>query len=295
MKGRRLGWIAAVVMLALAGCGKDRNAPIDYVGDPTPSDSLIYYYGQLKGAAYKNQAAYDTVMMQKEERKRFLEGLHHGLDAVVEDNDTYNRGLQEGIRLALQLYSDNRRLGVNLDRDLLYASISYALEHEKTIDTGEAAAIYHEVMTRLEKESEMKAARDRQVSLQSEAAALKMKKVADELYVADSNPGSGGEVKRGDIVFVSVNYQLKNGRNLQMPSSEILKVGGPTMSEVMTKALTRMRKGGASQYASTAGALFGSRAEQIRLKQEDVVLFSVTVTDVENPDTMGSRREDISI
>ena len=295
MKGKRLAYSACVILLALTGCGKDRNAPIDYVGDPSPSDSLIYYYGQLKGASYWGMSVYDTVMQSPRERKRFLEGLRHGLDAVVEENDTYNRGLQEGIRLALQLYSDNRRLGVDLDRNLLYESISYALEHDSAINTAEASAIYHGVLSRLESESEMKAARERQVTLQGEAAALGMKKVTDDLYVTDSNRGSGAAVKRGDLVFVTVNYQLKNGRNLQMPSGETLKVGGPTMSEVMVSALTRMHKGGASQYATTAGALFGARAGQIRLRPKDVVLFSVTVNDVENPDTTGNGWEDISI
>ncbi|MBD5288858.1 MAG: hypothetical protein HDS28_07360 [Bacteroides sp.] len=275
--------------LLLTGCGKEKPSPLGNLGQPSLSDSLIYYYGLLEGAQYLKIAQEDTVLTTTRERERYLKGLKDGLNSVAEVNDTYNRGLQNGVELALALYHYNGIYGIDLNRDLLYQSIAYALDGDTKINEAEVLSRFHQVVDRLDFKKREQMVKDMHLSLSAEAKRLGMKKISDNLYVNDANIGSGNLISRGDIVFATLNYILESGRNLEMPSSQQLTVGGPTMSEVMIRAYTRMRKGGSAQYATTAGALFGNRAQQLGLLPDEVILMSVEINNVVNPDTIGKR------
>ena len=58
--------------LLLAGCGKEKPAPLGNLGEPSLSDSLIYYYGLLEGESYLSDAQSDTTLLSYESRLRFL-------------------------------------------------------------------------------------------------------------------------------------------------------------------------------------------------------------------------------
>lgn len=275
--------------LLLAGCGKEKPSPLGNLGQPSLSDSLIYYYGLIEGVEYLKTAEKDTGLGTSRERERYLKGLKDGLNAVAEVNDTYNRGLKDGVELALALYSYNRMYGIDLNRDLLYQSIAYALQSDTVPNEARVLREFQAVVDKLDFKKREQMVKDMHLSLSQEAQRLKMKKISNDLYVTDSNPGSGNLIRRGDIVFATLNYILENGRNLEMPSGQQLTVGGPTMSDVMIKVYTRMRNGGSAQYATTADALFGNRAEQLGLAPNEVILMSVEINNVENPDTVGKR------
>ncbi|MDE6682668.1 MAG: hypothetical protein K2J87_04510 [Muribaculaceae bacterium] len=273
----------------LTGCGKEKPSPLGNLGQPSLSDSLIYYYGLIEGGQYLKAAEKDTVLGTSRERERYLKGLKDGLNAVAEVNDTYNRGLKDGVELALALYSYNRMYGIDLNRDLLYQSIAYALQSDTLPNEMMVLREFQTVVDKLDLKKREQMVRDMHLSLSQEAQRLKMKKLSNDLYVTDANLGSGRLIRRGDIVFATLNYILESGRNLEMPASQQLTVGGPTMSEVMIRVYTRMRNGGSAQYATTADALFGSRAEQLGLAPNEVILMSVEINNVENPDTVGKR------
>lgn len=278
-----------LVFFILTGCGKEKPSPLGNLGQPSLSDSLIYYYGLLEGGEYLKAAQKDTVLATSRERERYLKGLKDGLNAVAEVNDTYNRGLQNGVELALALYSYNRMYGIDLNRDLLYQSIAYALQSDTMPDEAKTLKEFHTIVDKLDFKKREAMVKDMHLSLPAEAKRLNMKKLSDNLYVTDANLGTGNLIRRGDIVFATLNYILESGRNLEMPSAQQLTVGGPTMSEVMIRVYTRMRKGGSAQYATTAGALFGDRAQQLGLPENEVILMSVEINNVENPDTVGKR------
>lgn len=279
------------LFLLLSSCGeKGQPAPLGNLGQPSLSDSLIYYFGLLEGQEYLDMAAKDTVLLTRRERERYLKGLKDGLNAVAEINDTYNRGLQNGVELALALYDYNRKYGIDLNRGLLYQSIAYKLEGEGAPGVAEAMEEFHKVVEKLDFKKREEMVKDMHLSLAEEAKRLKMKKISDDLYVTDANPGMGDSIRRGDLVFATLNYILESGRNLEMPAAQQLIVGGPTMSEVMIEVYTRMKKEGSAQYATTAGALFGSQAYQLGLQPQEVVLMSVEINNVVDPDSTGKRQ-----
>ena len=278
----------------LCGCGQDKLSPLGSLGRPSVSDSLFYYFGLIEAEQYLVQAKQDSSLATYRERERFLKGLKDGLRAVEEVNDSYNRGLETGVALALNLYEYNRIYGIDLNRTLLYQSIAYALDNDSLLDSDETKREFRKVLSRLDLQKREQEVADMHLGLAAEAKRLKMKKLSDDLYVTDSNLGSGDSIRRGDLVFSTVNYILENGRNLEMPASQQLIVGGSTMPEVMTMVYTRMKKGGSAQYATTARALFGSHAYQLQLSPGEVILMSVEINNVVNPDSVG-KRQDIAI
>lgn len=283
-----VGILAAAMIMT--GCGKEKPSPLGNLGEPSLSDSLIYYYGLLQGREYLKIASHDSVLNSRAQRELYLKGLKDGLRAVEELNATYNRGLQNGIEMALTLYDFNATYGIDFNRDLLYQSIAYSLESDDIAEEGKLMKDYHDVIEKLDLKRRRDIVKEMHLTLPEEAKRLRMKKVTDNLYVTDSNVGSGNPIRRGDIVFSTCNYILENGRNLEMPSTQQITVGGPTMSETMIRVYTRMRNGGSAEYATTAGALFGGRAEQLGLNPSEVILMSVEINNVVNPDSVGKRR-----
>lgn len=278
------------LLFLLASCGeKEQPAPLGNLGQPSLSDSLIYYFGLLEGQEYLDAAAKDTVLLTRRERERYLKGLKDGLNAVAEINDTYNRGLQNGVELALALYDYNRKYGIDLNRSLLYQSIAYKLEGEGAPGIAETMEEFHRVVEKLDFKKREEMVKNMHLPLADEAKRLKMKRLSDDLYVTDANPGVGDSIRRGDLVFATLNYILESGRNLEMPSAQQLIVGGPTMPDVMIRVYTRMKKDGSAQYATTASALFGAQAYQLGLQPQEVVLMSVEINNVVDPDSTGKR------
>ncbi|MDE5869208.1 MAG: hypothetical protein K2H18_03160 [Muribaculaceae bacterium] len=286
---KRIAAGAVLCIVLLTGCNGRQPAPLGELGKPSLSDSLIYYYGLLEGEKYMQAAEKDTVLKTRRERERYLKGLKDGLKAVAEINDTYNRGLQDGVNLALSLYEYNRIYGTDLNRELLYQSIAYALESGIEFNDSNLLKEFHSVVGRLDFKKRREMVENMHLSLVEEAKRLKMKKVSDDLYVNDANIGEGPLIRRGNLVFATLNYMLENGHNLEMPASQQLIVGGPTMSNVMIEVYTRMRSGGSAQYITTAGALFGQRAVQLQLQPDEVILMSVEINNVVDPDKSGKR------
>lgn len=276
------GIFAFLLTVALSGCSKSGESPINNLGVPSPSDSLIYFYGLTEGAEYWREASYDTIMGTEKHRRQYLKGLRDGLDAVAETSDIYNRGLREGIDLALSLYDYNRIYGVQLDRDLLYRSIAYALQNDSVTTLAEAAEGYRKVLEKMDLRKRREEVRETRLTLKAEATRLDYTKVTADLYAGKVVTGTGESIRLGDIVFFNVTYTLENGDNLQMPSPEQVRVGSGAMSEVMTDILLHLRKGGEGKFLTTANSLFGTRASGIGLNPGQVVKVSVQVTEVKH-------------
>lgn len=277
---------ALIAAVSLSACGPNADKPLNYIVAPTESDSLTYYYGLLEGAAYWREARTDTLMAGKDQRKHYLKGLRDGLDAVTELNDPYHRGLEQGLELATELFELHNKYGVKVDTELLYLSVEYALKNDSVADTSEARSEYARLLKKVMKQWTDKKKEDIRLSLAQEAAKLKMRRISDNLYMSVTTPGKGPVAKSGDIVFINADYRLPGGRDLGFPSSETLRVGSVTMPGVITEALSGMSCGETAVIATTAMSLFGERADAISLKPEDVVLVTLSIQNIENPDTL---------
>lgn len=277
--------MAGALLMLLPGCKKEEGTPLGNLGGSLPSDSLIYYFGLVQGSEYWHDAVSDTTLRREESRRMYLKGLKDGIDAVKQDNKIYNKGLDEGMEMAFNLYNFNRKYKVDLDKDLLYEAIVYALRNDTIVDEAKALKEFERILMQFNKARRERLLKDAKLSLSQKAEELKMTEITDELYMRVVTQGNGAKIVRNNLVFVSIDYSREDGSDLGLPTPEQLRVGRGAMREVMTEMFTHMKVGETAECATVAGALFGHRCERLGLSPKDVILINVTVNHAENPDT----------
>ncbi len=274
------------VALILPACTPNQGDPISAAGCDTQADSLLYYFGQLSAADYWHSAKKDTSLKSRKARDLYLEGLLDGLQAVAENEEIYNRGLKDGIKLADRLYNFNKEFNIETDKSILFTSIQYGLRSDSTVDVRLSRKQFYALLEEIQTAKTDN--EDATLSLRKEAQKLGMHRIGNEIYGIVQTEGDGTSVKKGDMIFIDVEYIRPDGTEINIPSPENLIVGSPAMPEVMTEAYCSMRCGDTSRFATTGNALFGSRSRMVGLSPSDIVIIDITLTDVVNPDTIGN-------
>lgn len=282
--------MAGALLMLLSGCKKEEGTPLGNLGGSLPSDSLIYYFGLIQGSEYWHDAMSDTTLRSDDARRRYLKGLRDGIDAVRQDNKIYNKGLRDGMEMGFNLYNFNRKYKVDLDRQLLIEAITYALRNDTIVDEAVAMKEFERLLTQFNTARRERLIKDAKLLLSQKAEELKMTGITDELYMRVVTEGKGAQIKRNNLVFVSIDYNREDGSSLGLPTPEQLRVGRGAMREVMTEMFTHMKVGETAECATVAGALFGHRCERLGLSPKDVILINVTVNNAENPDTTRSAK-----
>ncbi len=269
-------------MPILAACDwtPPQGTALSDISNADSSDSLVYYLGETRAAEYWRLANEDTLMRSEESRRLYLKGLHDGLKAVKENKPVYNDGLRDGINLALSLYKFNTEYAVELDKKILYAAIAYGLRNDTVFDEIYAQRHYYSFMERAEKQRRDRELLEAQKALPKVAKRLGMQPLGDNLYYKVDARGDLEHPRKGDMVYVSIDYKRENGEDLGLPSPEQLEVGNPAMPEVMTRAFLSLSKGETATFATTAAALFDNRSSLIGLKGNEVVIIKITLQNI---------------
>lgn len=274
--------IVAIILLGFAiTCRRSESSPLANFDNATPSDSLLYYFGIIRGAQYWELAETDSTLSSEKARAMYLRGIKDGLDAVKDDDEIYNKGLALGLEMAMNLHKFNSDYDVELDRNLLFASIEYALKHPESIDGDKAARRFERILSRLNiarNERVVKAAREH---LGEYAENEDMTRYSDDLYGMERVSGHGDKIAIGNVIYADVDYHRTNGDKLGLPTRERYQVGVEGRPQVVTDIFTNMREGETARFATTARALFGRRCFNFDLNPDDLVIVEVTVHSVD--------------
>lgn len=87
--------IIATSLALLASCGPDKGRDISEFRNASTGDSLMYYYTQMRAYEYWREADSDTSMRNPEQRRRFLDGLKAGMDAIKKSSNDANYNTTE--------------------------------------------------------------------------------------------------------------------------------------------------------------------------------------------------------
>lgn len=287
----RLSVILLIIpaLLSGGGCSRQKQSPIADAGAETRADSMLYYFGQISAFEYWRRAASDTSMRSRDSREQYLKGLLDGLNAVDEDRAAYNAGLHEGIRMAQRIIQFNQEYDEDLSPQILYASMDYGLRSDSAVDIAHARKEFYTLLADMNVLKNKEDLEKADMTLRKTATNQGMHRIAPRIYGKTVTSGTGQAVKRGDVIFASVDYRRDDGKDLDFPTPENLTVGTPAMPEVMTEAYCSMRVGEKKTFATTAAALFGTRARQVGLASTDIVIITITITSVEAPGITISR------
>lgn len=271
--------IPFILLPLLAACGNSSDSAksiADYK-NATPSDSLMFYYGQLRSADYWREAKADSTLMTQDSRNDYMRGVRDGIKAV-KDNNAYNLGLFLGIQFAMQSSELNNDYDTKVNSDIFCDALADGLRNDSVVDAAEAAGNFQQVLAGMNAEKEKRELEKSKTALAASAKNLKMTKINDTLYGAEpTTPGNGPILKLGDNVAVVLNVSVIGGKSIDDQASPDLKIGSKLIGPV-TEALLTMRMGETRVFITTPPALLGRMYERRGLNPDDILRMTITVS-----------------
>lgn len=267
----------AAAGLLLASCSGDDSASKTSADETAKADSLVYCFGQLRGAEFLNEAQNDTVLGAKYARQEYLNGVKAGLAAVKANKEAYNKGLFLGMQMAMNIEGFEKEYGIRLSEKLFLEGLSKTLESDSVVNTSELQPVFYRLMNEI---NEQKAARDKAAAesvLQKEAEAKGMKLIAEGLYGKPAM-SQGEKIKEGDKIDDNIVVTTLDGNEIAAPFPKSMVVGQRLNNSPISAALTSLSSGETGSFLTTAYHLFGNRAAQMGLKSDDILQLSITAT-----------------
>lgn len=271
--------------LALVGCGKKDISKMEEISsleeisqykDAEPSDTMMFYFGQMQAANFWQDAESDTLLRTEESRKAFMEGFRAGM-AMDQDNEAYNKGLQLGLRLAIRLREFHDRYGIDFSKEILAASMQNSLKDDSRANTAEAQKGFYAIKDRFELSTATRENEDAMVLLAKKGSEMGFELVSDSLYAKDVTPGNGGrKFKDGDKVAVEVTASTIEGKEIvarQFPDS--IEIGAGRVPRIVCLGIHTMTSGQTRSFLTTPRTLFGKRYKIYNLPSDEPVIFTV--------------------
>lgn len=276
MKFKTLFSISAALML-LASCDGNKTTNIADLKDPTPGDSLMFYFGQNIGVDFWQSTMNDTTLRTQAAREDYLRGVKAGIGAVRENN-AYNQGVYVGVQLAMNLKDFRENYpDLKVDDKVLLASLAGALEDEKAIDPAQAKAEFYKFLEGL---SARKREADKEKSyalLQAKAKEMGMTQVAEGLYGKEIAAGSGNDLVDGDLVKMDITASTLSGEMVGMQFPEEVVVGRNYSSPIVSVALRSMKPGETKQFIVSPIDLTPRRYAQGEFRADSLLKFTIKV------------------
>ena len=270
---------AATIALLLGACsgGETSNTAAPAPETSGRADTLVYYFGQIKGAEFLKEAARDSLLDSDAGRQEYLRGVKAGLEAVKSGKDAYNKGLMQGVQMAGSMGQFYEDYGIPLSDKIFIKGMSEVVTSDSTTDLKEAQSRFYKILNEFNREKEM---RDKEASvsaLKAAGEALGMKQISEELW--GTPPSTDANlIKDGDKIKADVAVTTLTGKSVGSPFPRELVVGQRLSNNPVSEAFTCLASGETGTFLTSARALFGARAHQLGLKPADVVKLTVTPT-----------------
>lgn len=273
-----LGVMAAA---SLASCQGPQGKPLGEIADATAGDSLMYYFGEMRGADYKRQAVRDTTLATKESVRAYLEGVEAGLKALRDHDEAYNRGVSLGMQMATNIQQFEKDYGETLSERLFLDGLATTLTTDSLNDGSKAQQEFHRLLDGFNRQKAERDSQTSQTALAETAKAEKYVELTPWLY-AKASPADGERLKEGDKVKLKVSVREVGGKILPAPFPPEMTIGERMKDSPLMAALLAMKPGETGDFYTTGHALFGPRCQQIGIGPASVLKMQVTADRAED-------------
>ena len=270
---------AGIVAMMFASCQQSGGNLLSEA--TTPADSLMYYFGQMRGMEYVRQAETDTIYKDTALKQAYMQGVQAGLSGVREDDEAYNRGFYLGMQMAMSFQQFKEQYGMPANKKMFVQSLTEAINSDSLPNNSELQSNFYRIMGQMnaEKEEREKAAAVETVS--KEAKTLGMTEIDEELYGKVTVTSEGEQLKDGDEVNITSSLVDESGKVLQAPVGPKAKIGSRSVPKVISDALKFLKNGESGEFVTSVHALYGNRAAQMNLKPEQVLTLTLKADLVE--------------
>lgn len=270
--------ITGSAILALTSCGQPGHGrQLSEFKNPTTADSMLYYFGRMAAGDFLQMAVGDTTLDSDYAREQYLKGIRAGIEAVKENNKSFNEGLLDGVEMGLNIAKFCHDYETELNTDVLLQSMAYALRTDSVLDHEEDQIDFYSVLARLSADKEQKEKTEAMSKLASFGRNNKMHRISPELYGRTRVRGQGKLIPEGTHLAVCVKTTDASGRDLGLTLPGEMTVGDKFIERPFSECLTTMRLGETKVFATPAYVVFGRRAGQMGLDNSDVVMIEIAV------------------
>lgn len=275
--------LIALTAISLSSCGAHEGKDISEYENPTSADSLLFFLVQLRAHEYWDQAVKDTAMRSPKARAQFIAGFRKGFNSIKEADDDYNRGLELGYRMAINLQKFEKMYDIEIPKEMATSNLQYGLRDGAEIPEFKYQDSYYQILNRLKKEQRDRDHERAQMTLEEGGNERQMTKISDNLYFRLIKKGGGPNAQYGQSAHVIVNYERADGEDIAVPSPGLVTIGAHGVPDALNNAYTRLNKGAVGQFLTTAEAVFGTRTYIMGMKPEDVLLVTITLNEIISP------------
>lgn len=275
MKIFRVLPLAAMVCI-MASCQNSGGGLSDA---SSPTDSLMFYLGQINAGDYLREADRDTALKELSARQAYMDGVRAGLKVLKAGDDNFNKGAMLGMQMAANMVSFSEQMDVAIDKDVYVLSLGSALAADTMPDVQMAQAEFRRLLADIENDKREKDQAISRESLRQAAEAAGLPMIEDDLYGKVTHTTDGAPLKTGDDVTVEITLTKLDGSDLNIPMQPKGKVGNNrNFPSILSNAMLTLKSGETGEFMTTAHALGNSRAQQLGLEAKDVVKMTVKAT-----------------
>lgn len=267
--------MAAIALLA-ASCQNGGGSSAGLSENSTQADSLMYYLGQWRGGEYKKTAQNDTTLLTPDSENGFLQGVKAGLNAIKADDEVYNKGLMQGISMAMNMVQFAQDYGITLDKQVFIESLTAAIKSDSVIDVSKMQREFRQVLNKVDSEKNEKDQKESQENLAQAVKQMNLPKISDDLYGKITKTTNGDSITPGDMVQLECKIYQLDGKEINAPLPPTARVGTPGIPPVINQALRDMKSGETGEFITTSKAIFAKRGSQFDLKPTDVLKIVIT-------------------
>lgn len=255
-------------------CG-NKPQEISEMKNASEADSLMYYFGLMQAKNYWLDAMTDTLLKTEEGRREFVKGFRDGLK-YDKDDYCYNKGLKEGVRLAIRLRELEKAYGISFPEEMLANSVELAMQSKDSFDVADAQMNFYKIKDRLDLQRGVREGETARKMLAEAATRQNYSMLSDSLYGRDVTPGGAGpKFKEGDQAEIYLTTAKLDGTPIGKQFPPKVKIGKGRVANVICLALLTMTDGQTRSFITTPQAFFGKNYDRYRVNSDEVVQFTI--------------------
>lgn len=267
--------LAAVAFL-MASCDNGAGGLSE---NSTPTDSLMYYLGQMNAGEYLRDAQRDTTLNETSAKQAYLSGVRAGLAALKEGDDNYNKGVMMGMQMANNMINFSDQMDVTINKDVYTMSLSSALNADTIPNMSVVQSEFRKIMASIENAKKEKDDISSRETLSSAAKEAGLPKIDDDLYGKVTSTTDGPILDRDNEVTTEIQITNAAGDPVNLPLPNKGKIGNArSFPGVISIAMLQLKSGETGEFMTTAHALTSGRAKQMGLEPNEIIKITVKAT-----------------
>lgn len=274
---------AAALGAVMVACQGNNQGGDNSADNAAKADSLISYFGEMRGAEYLREAEKDTTLATEASKQAYLSGVRAGLNAVKDGNEAYNRGLFLGMQMAMNMNQFSSDYGIKLSSKVFVESLAKTIGSDSVGNPQEMQREFYRLMGEFNQQKEQRDAELAAANLEAAASKAGMVKITDQLYGKTEKGDTASLIKMGDRIKLDITATV-NGRVIDAPMPHEITVGQRLKESPVTDAVLTVAPGQKGDFLTSAHALYKQRCQQLRLEPSDVVNLQITATPLKSED-----------